>query len=143
MIMLRRWIDRLRGRGEEQTGTGTGTGTGDDSEDGEEDGDDVRDPDSVVDVAITDELDLHTFAAREAGDLVSEYLEAARTEGLAIVRIIHGKGRGILRRRVHAVLDRHPAVASHRPGGDREGGWGATVVTLRPPIGPSRTPGQP
>ena len=93
---------------------------------------DFSDPDAVVAVAITDELDLHHFAPREVGDLVTEYLDAAQAEGLTVVRIIHGKGIGALRRTVHAVLARHPAVLSHRPGGDREGGWGATIVTLRP-----------
>jgi dsDNA-specific endonuclease/ATPase MutS2 len=83
-------------------------------------------------VVLGDELDLHHFAPREVADLVAEYLDAARTEGLTVVRIIHGKGTGALRRTVHAVLARHAAVLSHRPGGDREGGWGATVVTLRP-----------
>jgi dsDNA-specific endonuclease/ATPase MutS2 len=97
-----------------------------------DDDDGALDPDTVVQLAITDELDLHAFAPREVADLVGEYLEAARAEGLTVVRIIHGKGTGALRHTVHAALERHPAVVGHRPGGDREGGWGATVVTLRP-----------
>lgn len=113
---------------------------GDDGDDGEEA---VRDPDEVVVVAITDELDLHTFAPADVGDLVGEYLEAARAEGLTTVRLIHGKGKGVLRRTVHAVLARHPAVLAHRPGGDHEGGWGATVVTLRPAGGHDTGRGQP
>lgn len=100
--------------------------------DDDDDEDGPWDPDAVVEVPITDELDLHHFAPREAGDLVAEYLDAARAKGFTVVRVIHGKGTGALRRTVHAALDRHPAVAGHRPGGDREGGWGATVVTLRP-----------
>ena len=109
----------------------------------DDDDDDVRDPDEVVVVAITDELDLHTFAPADVGDVVGEYLEAAQAEGLTTVRLIHGKGKGVLRRTVHAVLARHPAVAGHRPGGDREGGWGATVVTLRPVNGQDDRRGQP
>jgi dsDNA-specific endonuclease/ATPase MutS2 len=101
--------------------------------DDDEDDDAPWDPDAVIEVAITDELDLHHFAPREVGGLVAEYLEAAQARGFTVVRIIHGKGTGALRRTVHAALDRHPLVAGHRPGGDREGGWGATVVTLRPP----------
>jgi dsDNA-specific endonuclease/ATPase MutS2 len=46
---------------------------------------------------------------------------------------VHGKGIGNLRRTVHALLQRHPAVADFRLGGMGEGSWGATIVTLRPP----------
>ena len=97
-----------------------------------DDDDDAFDPDAVVEVELTDELDLHAFAPRDVADVVAAYLDAAVERGFPLVRIIHGKGTGALRRTVHVVLDRHPAVAAHRPGGEREGGWGATVVTLRP-----------
>ena len=59
---------------------------------------------------ITDELDLHHFQPREIGSLVPEYLEAAQAAGFARVRVVHGKGTGVLRERVHAILRRHPAV---------------------------------
>lgn len=97
-----------------------------------DDDDDAFDPDAVVEVELTDELDLHAFAPRDVADVVAAYLDAAVERGFLLVRIIHGKGTGALRRTVHAALGRHPAVVSHRPGGEREGGWGATVVTLRP-----------
>ncbi len=81
---------------------------------------------------LTDALDLHTFVPRECADVVEEYLHAAREAGMRSVRIIHGKGNGTLRTITHAVLDRHPAVASYALGDERSGSWGATVVTLRP-----------
>jgi dsDNA-specific endonuclease/ATPase MutS2 len=81
---------------------------------------------------LADELDLHTFQPRECADLVDEYLRAAHEAGMTAVRIIHGKGSGTLRRIVHGVLDRHPAVASYRLGDATGGGWGATLVELRP-----------
>ncbi len=125
--MIGRIIGWLRGHRRSDVATGAESGSGSESE-----SDADPDPGSApVVIAITDELDLHHFAPREVGDLVTEYLDAAQAEGLTIVRIIHGKGIGALRRTVHAVLARHPAVLSHRPGGDREGGWGATIVTLR------------
>ncbi|HET6611320.1 MAG TPA: Smr/MutS family protein [Kofleriaceae bacterium] len=83
-----------------------------------------------VEVPITDELDLHTFLPREVKDLVPHYLDEAAARGFLQVRIIHGKGTGTLRRLVHAILERHPAVASYRSGNGHEGAWGATVVTL-------------
>lgn len=128
--MIGRIIGWLRGHRRSDGATGSGSGSGSEPEMESEDAD--ADPGSApVVVAITDELDLHHFAPKEVGDLVTEYLDAAQAEGLTTVRIIHGKGIGALRRTVHAVLARHPAVLSHRPGGEREGGWGATIVTLR------------
>jgi dsDNA-specific endonuclease/ATPase MutS2 len=80
---------------------------------------------------LGDSLDLHHFAPRECGDVVAEYLDAARAAGLRHVRIIHGKGTGALRRSVHAVLARHPAVRSYQLADERSGSWGATWVELR------------
>jgi dsDNA-specific endonuclease/ATPase MutS2 len=87
--------------------------------------------DEVIEVPITDTLDLHTFAPGEVKELVTDYLALAQERGFAQVRVIHGKGIGNLRRLVHAVLDRHPAVAAYALAGDG-GGWGATIVQLRP-----------
>lgn len=76
-------------------------------------------------------LDLHSFAASEVRDLVPEWLEACRAEGLRELRIVHGKGTGALRRSVEAILARHPLVRSFRTAQEDGGGWGATLVTLR------------
>lgn len=73
------------------------------------------------------ELDLHHFRPDEIADLVAEFLEAARAAGHTAVRIVHGKGVGVQRRTVHAVLANHPAVASYRLA---DGNWGATLVEL-------------
>lgn len=85
-----------------------------------------------VEVELTDSIDLHTFLPRECADVVEEYVRAAREAGMTAVRIIHGKGTGTLRRIVHAVLEKHPAVASFRLADERSGQWGATLVELRP-----------
>jgi len=81
---------------------------------------------------LTDQLDLHTFRPRDCADVVAEYLRAALDAGLPRVRIVHGKGTGALRRIVHGVLDRHPAVRGYRLAGETSGGWGATEVELHP-----------
>jgi dsDNA-specific endonuclease/ATPase MutS2 len=78
---------------------------------------------------LTDTIDLHTFKANEVADLVDEYVRAAQEAGMPVVRIIHGKGTGALRATVHAVLDRHPAVARYALA---DGNWGATVVAIKP-----------
>jgi len=105
---------------------GDDVGAGDDG--GDDDG--ASDADELAAPPLTDELDLHTFQPRECADLVDEYLRAAKEAGMTAVRIIHGKGTGTLRRIVHGVLDRHPAVASYRLGDSSGGGWGATLVEL-------------
>jgi dsDNA-specific endonuclease/ATPase MutS2 len=81
---------------------------------------------------LTEELDLHTFQPRDCADLVDEYLTAARDAGFTTVRVIHGKGKGTLRRIVHGVCDKHAAVRSYRLGDPRSGSWGATLVELLP-----------
>jgi DNA-nicking Smr family endonuclease len=81
---------------------------------------------------LGDELDLHHFLPRECADVVTEYLHAAREAGFARVRIVHGKGIGNLRRTVESVLAKHPAVLAYQLGGGSTGGWGATLVELRP-----------
>ena len=85
-----------------------------------------------VEFPITDILDLHTFHPRDVPDLLDDYFEACLERRILSVRVIHGKGQGILRRRVEAILARHALVAGFRPAPPEAGGWGATLVELRP-----------
>jgi dsDNA-specific endonuclease/ATPase MutS2 len=86
--------------------------------------------DEITEPELGDSIDLHTFLAKECADVVEEYVRAAQEAGMPRVRIIHGKGTGTLRRIVHAVLDKHPAVASYKL--DETGNWGATTVEIKP-----------
>lgn len=93
---------------------------------------DIEDEEPAVTVPIDGTLDLHTFDPKDVGDLVPEYLSACRSRGILEVRIIHGKGRGVMRERVARILARMPEVESFRLAGPGGGDWGATVVSLRP-----------
>ena len=89
-------------------------------------------PDEIVEIPIDGVLDLHTFQAGEIKSLLPEYLSLCRRKDLLQVRIIHGKGRGALRRTVHSLLECLQEVSYYKLAGIEEGGWGATLVTLKP-----------
>lgn len=85
-----------------------------------------------VELPINGVLDLHTFHPREVKDLLPGYLHECLMKGILEVRVIHGKGTGMLRETVHAILKRLPEVASFRLADETAGSWGATLVQLRP-----------
>jgi DNA-nicking Smr family endonuclease len=84
----------------------------------------------AVHIPIDGVLDLHMFLPKEAASVVDEYILACIAKGIYEVRIIHGKGKGVLRRTVHSLLERHPRVLGfHLDTGPS--GWGTTLVTLK------------
>ncbi|MGF1485305.1 MAG: Smr/MutS family protein [Opitutales bacterium] len=94
---------------------------------------DFKDEPEPVEMPIDGTLDLHTFRPQEVKDLVPDYLEACREKGILTVRVVHGKGTGTLRETVHAILrKRTNLVADFHHGGESAGGWGATLVHLKP-----------
>jgi DNA-nicking Smr family endonuclease len=84
-----------------------------------------------VEIPVNGTLDLHMFSPRDAASVVDEYLRVCHEKGLYEVKIIHGKGKGVLRRTVHESLKKHPLVSSFSLDSGPSG-WGATVVRLRP-----------
>ena len=130
------WFRRWRAARAKRAAEAAATRAADDARDDADDADDAGDEpdaDAVVEVALTNELDLHNFLPKECADVVDEYLRAAQEAGFTAVRIIHGKGTGTLRRIVHSVLERHPAVRAYKLAGKGRGSWGVTVVELKPP----------
>lgn len=87
-------------------------------------------PEAVA-IPITDVFDLHTIQPREVKLVVEEYLNEARRLGFRQVRIIHGKGIGVQREMVHAILGRTPFVLNWTDAPSEAGGWGATIVSLK------------
>ena len=92
---------------------------------------DEDDPDAVVVMPIEDSIDLHAFQPRDVLAVVNDYLEEAAKRGFHEVRLIHGRGKGVQRANVQALLTGHPLVEGFRDAPAARGGWGATLVELR------------
>jgi len=90
-----------------------------------------------VELPVDGILDLHSFQPGDVKELMPDYLSLCREKGILRVRIIHGKGTGALRTTVHAILSKLPGVASFKQAMEDEGGWGATIVTLKPDEAPA------
>jgi dsDNA-specific endonuclease/ATPase MutS2 len=86
--------------------------------------------DDPIRIPITGVFDLHTIAPRDVKAAVEAYIEEAQSLGLTALRIIHGRGIGVQREIVRAVLSRTAFVASFSDAPSEAGGWGATIVTL-------------
>jgi DNA-nicking Smr family endonuclease len=84
----------------------------------------------VVKLAIEDVLDLHTFQPKDIPDLLEDYFAECIKAGIHSVRIIHGKGKGIQKRRVQGLLEKNSMVAAFKEAPPEAGGWGATLVEL-------------
>jgi DNA-nicking Smr family endonuclease len=82
-------------------------------------------------LALEDSIDLHAFSPKDIPSVVEEYLEQCRQAGFREVRLIHGRGKGVQRRIVQSLLERHPQVLSYEDAPAEAGGWGATIVRLK------------
>jgi DNA-nicking Smr family endonuclease len=94
-----------------------------------------HDEEEAVAIPITGELDLHAFAPRDVPSVIEDYLEACRARNILAVRLVHGKGKGVQRAVVHRLLRSLPAVAAFGDAPAERGGFGSTVLTLRPCAG--------
>lgn len=84
-----------------------------------------------VRIPITDVFDLHTIPPRDVKPVIEEYLKEAQRLGFRSVRIIHGKGIGVQREMVRAILARTPFVLDWADAPPEAGGLGATIVRLK------------
>jgi DNA-nicking Smr family endonuclease len=85
--------------------------------------------DAPVRLPIDGTLDLHAFRPQDVRDVVADYIDAAHEAGLLLIRLIHGRGIGVQRATVHAVLDAHPLVEEFWDAPETH--LGATIVRLR------------
>ena len=91
----------------------------------------VDEPDPVS-LPIEDSLDLHAVAPKDVRPVVDEYSREAVLRGVSEVRLIHGRGIGLQRASVQGLLAGHPLVERFFDAPPERGGWGATVVVLKP-----------
>jgi len=84
-----------------------------------------------IKTSIEDTLDLHTFNPKEVPDLLYDYFSECIKINIYSVRIIHGKGKGILKKRVQSLLKKNPFVVSFIDAPPEAGGWGSTLVKLK------------
>lgn len=87
--------------------------------------------DETISLPIDGTLDLHTFRPNEVRELLPDYISECLARQIYELRIIHGKGRGILRALVRKVLARDPRVAAVRNADESAGSFGATLVSLQ------------
>lgn len=77
------------------------------------------------------EIHLRQMRAEDAGEELARFLDEAVLAGLSKVRIVHGKGEGVLRKVTHDLLKRHRDVRSYHEAEPEEGGAGVTVAVLK------------
>jgi DNA mismatch repair protein MutS2 len=77
------------------------------------------------------ELDVRGKRFIEAEPLVERWIDEAVLAGNSPVRLIHGKGTGMLGRGLQEYLRTHASVKSVRYGNENEGAGGVTIVELR------------
>jgi DNA mismatch repair protein MutS2 len=76
------------------------------------------------------EIEVRGMTSEEAWETVDKYIDDAALGGHMVVRIIHGKGKGVLAKKIRDMLASHPRVKSYRFADPGEGGTGVTVIEI-------------
>lgn len=80
---------------------------------------------------VKSEIDIRGKNFEDAKDIVDKYLDDAYLSGLKSVRIIHGKGTGVLRQKLREHFRSVKTIKSYKDAEYNEGGDGVSVVTLK------------
>ena len=78
-----------------------------------------------------DEIMIRHQTVDEALENLDKFIDNAICNNVKIVKIIHGKRGGILRKEVHKYLENNPYIKEHRLGGYYEGSYGVTIAFLK------------
>jgi DNA mismatch repair protein MutS2 len=84
-----------------------------------------------VDQNFAPELKVIGATVDEATDRVDKFLDEAYLAGAESVRVVHGHGKGALRRAISELLTGHPHVDRFNQAPANEGGAGATIVRMK------------
>ena len=79
---------------------------------------------------IPTSIDIHGYTCDEAINLIEKYIDDAILANLSQIKIIHGKGMGILKKAVSDYLKKNPYVKNFRAGSFGKGDLGVTIVEL-------------
>ncbi|MGH9430973.1 MAG: endonuclease MutS2 [Terriglobia bacterium] len=82
-------------------------------------------------LAPTAEINVIGTTSEEALGRVDKFLDESYLAGRLRLRVIHGHGKGILRKNLHEMFGSHPHVEKFYAAEPREGGAGATIVELK------------
>ena len=80
---------------------------------------------------VSTETDVRGQYPEEAWANVEKFIDDCYLAGISPVRIVHGKGTGVLKKHIREMLRKHRYVKSYRPGIFGEGEDGVTVVELK------------
>ena len=75
-------------------------------------------------------IDIRGQRLAEALDIVMHFIDDATMVGVGQVKILHGKGNGVLREEIRKYLRTVPSVKSFRDEAVQQGGAGITVVEM-------------
>jgi DNA mismatch repair protein MutS2 len=77
------------------------------------------------------EINVIGCTAEEAREQVDKFLDQAYVAGRFRLRVVHGHGKGVLKKTLHEMLASHAHVEKFYPAPQHEGGAGATIVELK------------
>ena len=81
--------------------------------------------------SVQDGIDLHGMTREQSSTVLDEFLEQCLARGLRCVRIVHGKGLGILKAKLKKWLPQREEVQAFCQAPANDGGSGALLVLLR------------
>ncbi len=81
--------------------------------------------------SVQDSIDLHGMTREQAAAIVATFLNQCLARGLRCVRIVHGKGLGILKAKLGKWLPRREEVLAYCQAPANDGGSGALLVLLK------------
>ena len=81
--------------------------------------------------SVQDGIDLHGMTRDQAAAIVAEFLDQCIARGLRCVRIVHGKGLGILKAKLRKWLPQREEVLAYCQAPANDGGSGALLVLLK------------